>query len=531
MKKKTISGFARRGVKHLGYEKLNQSQLDHLYQQTGQRSTYLRKMSRHGFVYGTTNTTVRSWGFPGSSVGDGRIRHESRPTWDVFPYTDIRDKRKLVNTGVLTRVYSDGRREVSEKEVKILNTTIAQQLNIIRGRGVFKKFKFPKSDIPEFTWLMPSRYLRSEGYMVIEPGTAVWTGSNSNSKYSLTVSGHSSYITLSNMSDSTELRKHWSLSAVSKFHLMQVARSRALQKIRRSDIELSVALAESRKTATHLAKTAVDLFKAYRAVKRGDFKELRRICNWGWGTPIQKGAKFKYEVSQGKRTPVSEADMKLHKKLFYATKEPAKRWLELQYAWGPLLGDVNGAIKTLTKESRQQMTFKATGSIRENFNYTVNSKPNDPERHELHVAAGYSVAKCIVHYAVTDPASVLIAEMGVNPLLAVWEVVPWSFVVDWFTNIGDFLETMDVAMGKEFISGSETYYTVINRESRMPIQRISFPVSPLLPNGGSSAVTSHFMSVSRQPLTKWPGVGAYIKNPLTTNHVLNAIALARTLKK
>lgn len=500
---KLKSGFARKGVKDLGYEQLSQLQHD---------KRHLTVDGKKIFIFGSTSSAVRRWGFPGGTLGNGVIRALSPPTWDVFPDTYVTDTRQdLTNIGVMRKVDRNGILTVSERTEKVLQRTVAQELNIIRNKGVFKRFSFPDSSIKPFNWLMPTRYLRVEAYMKLHPGTAHFhgVGSNNSGYWDITVTGNSSYVHLTDMADRQELRKHWSISGRTKFALMHTARQRCISRIRRNDIELSVALAEGRKTLSHLAKTALDIFKIYRAVKRGDFKAVWRILGW-----------------QPSRREYSK-----QKKLFYATKLASQRWLELQYAWRPLLGDVNGAIETLMKDKRQQMTFKATGSNAEAINYTVDHFTENPSRTEYHSASGKAIAKCVVHYAVTSPIEVFMAELGLNPYLALWEVVPWSFVVDWFTNIGDFLETIDVGTGKEFISGTETFHTVLYRESRMPIQSIRFPVSPINPMGGFSGVTSHFLITDRRPLTTWPKVGAYIKNPLSTTHVLNAIALARTIRK
>lgn len=506
--KKPISGFGRKGPKPgYGTEIVNPGEWAKAHTRGIDTSVLRQVFTGNLFVYGSVAPKIRRFGFPGTSLNDGLQRFGSPQTWDVFPY-DL-SRPKLLNEATLVRTRKDGTVTSETRTLAVLRTAIAQEFALVPSKGVIKSFRFPDSKIADFKWLMPSNYLRSEGYMSITPGTATFTGSNASSSWVQTVNGYSTFTSLSSMADSALLRKYWSLSGSAHFAGMHTARQRCISKIRRNDIELSVALAESRKTITHLAKTAVDIFKLYRAIKSGDLKAVRRILK------IPKNAKGNSKLV----------------KAFNASKVPAQRWLEMRYAWQPLLGDVNGAITTILKPSRQQMTFRATGNYAEDINYTVDQNSTNPIRHEIHVATGRRISKCIVHYAVTDPAAVLIAEMGINPLLAIWEVVPWSFVIDWFTNIGDFLETIDVGIGKEFISGTETQYNRLYRVSKLPIQRLSFPVSPMNPQGGHSSAESHFMCVKRTTLSTWPKIGAYIKNPLSTNHVLDAIALSRSMKK
>ena len=46
--------------------------------------------------------------------------------------------------------------------------------------------------------------------------------------------------------------------------------------------------------------------------------------------------------------------------------------------------------------------------------------------------------------------------LGSNPLLTAWELVPYSFVVDWFVPIGDFINQYASTDGLVFISGTES---------------------------------------------------------------------------
>lgn len=48
--------------------------------------------------------------------------------------------------------------------------------------------------------------------------------------------------------------------------------------------------------------------------------------------------------------------------------------------------------------------------------------------------------------------------LGINPLLTAWELVPYSFVVDWFIPIGDFIGQFGSSVGLKFISGTTAYF-------------------------------------------------------------------------
>lgn len=51
---------------------------------------------------------------------------------------------------------------------------------------------------------------------------------------------------------------------------------------------------------------------------------------------------------------------------------------------------------------------------------------------------------------------VYLSALGLQPLPTLWELLPWSFVMDWFLNIGTFLEAWTTKEGWTFLSGSQS---------------------------------------------------------------------------
>lgn len=489
-------------------------------------------MDRVGtYLYGSTSMVARSWGFPGTLLNGGLLRPKAPEQYIPVhsEWSGTGDIPRIFNSSVLTSTRkSNGEITVKKLDAAVLRNARASRLNLTRGKGVFKTFNLPGLQIPEFTWLMPTGYLRSEISVKAFPATATFRGSDTTYDRVQTVTGYSLLV---NDTMIPNLIKYWNISGLSLFSMVQLANSRAIAKVRKNDIELSVALAESRKTIDHIAKTAKSLFEVYRAMKRGNFKDVwKHIATpapkKSGGRPIRGNSRLNPDTGLYEFISRKEA-----KKKFFSTKDASDRWLEFQYAWQPLLNDVNGAIKLALTEKQENCSFRVTGSCEESFVFdeSRNMSSRDPE---IHVGRVKRVAKTTVHYAVTDPALVFMGQAGINPLLAIWEVVPWSFVVDWFLTIGDALEAMDVSIGKEFISGTTVQFISGNCVSHMPIHPTqSMPFGWVRTNAGLSESHTDFMSYRREVLTKWPKVLPYLKNPLSTTHVLNAIALARSIRK
>lgn len=281
-----------------------------------------------------------------------------------------------------------------------------------------------------------------------------------------------------------------------------------MQKVRDSDFQLSVALAESKKTWDHLAASAVTIFKAYRAVKRGDFKA------------------FVQQVM----TPQSNFNERAVRKSFFSTRDAAQRWLEVQYAWTPLLRDVNGALELVSKPSIEPLLFKVTGSVMEKFNKVDNSRMTARSQ-EGHIIYGRRVSKAIYYYAVTDPAAVLAQQIGLNPAAAIWETIPWSFVIDWFLTIGNAIELMDTWVGKQFVGGSHIDFVRGEQASLLPLEAKQSAFGWKRIGNATSEQRMRILFYRRTPVTRAPIVIPWIKNPLSTTHVVNAIALTRSLHK
>lgn len=48
----------------------------------------------------------------------------------------------------------------------------------------------------------------------------------------------------------------------------------------------------------------------------------------------------------------------------------------------------------------------------------------------------------------------------VNPLSVAWELTPWSFLVDWFVNVGDCIGAMSDLFGVQLVDPYTTRYRV-----------------------------------------------------------------------
>jgi len=112
----------------------------------------------------------------------------------------------------------------------------------------------------------------------------------------------------------------------------------------------------------------------------------------------------------------------------------------------------------------------------------------------------------------------------INPAEVAWELTPWSFVVDWFIPVGNFLEALTARAGVTFIDGCSAYKVVSDRH----MTYMGYD-SGALPLTNSFGITSHCESYTRRKLGGFPYPGFYYKSPFSSKHALNALALVRQL--
>lgn len=252
-------------------------------------------------------------------------------------------------------------------------------------------------------------------------------------------------------------------------------------KISDTKASMAVTFAERQATLDMIGNTATNLFKAVRSAKKGNWRQVSRHL----------GVKYKKPRS----------------------RQTSSAWLEYQYGWYPMVLDVyilsnlqdlfaGGTVKS---SAREVITYKK-GST--NVNAELRSR--------------YA---CTI--LVTDPAIAFSNQIGlVNPATVAWELVPFSFVVDWFLPVGDYLDslTATVGMSVKDISRSQKivrshYRDSVNRPDGQYETRRS---------DAMYGTSSHY---SRTPLTSLPKLNLSFKNPLSVEHLVSAIALGRSVKK
>ena len=190
-------------------------------------------------------------------------------------------------------------------------------------------------------------------------------------------------------------------------------------------------IGEFRETRNMFVNLVKDLGKVMRYDPRYLSRDLKRIhSNYKRG---------KYSL-YGKRA------------LKYRTNPAVSKYLEGRYGWRPLLGEIqnfNEALDVL-EDKRQRISERAGASFTDVS--TTFSNPSDFSAEGV-TTYDYLISDEInVSQRGSISADFTPSAFKFNPIVSGWELIPYSFVLDWFIQVGNALEAMS------FLAMSNKWY-------------------------------------------------------------------------
>lgn len=288
------------------------------------------------------------------------------------------------------------------------------------------------------------------------------------------------------------------------------ASNKLLNGVKNQVFNAAQAFAERKRTANLIGTTAIRIASAIRHLRKGDFAGAANAV----GVEPRKRAHSRFRKAYARRQ--GEA--------------VSRGWLELQYGWKPLLNDIYGSAKTLAETDVQiaykTMTRKEVLTIDLGHHVSTTSGKLKTSSHtsgQCKLTVTYSVMYCT-----PDPTQSLPAQLGLtNPLLIAWELMPFSFVVDWFLPLGQAISNLDATRGAEFYSGYKTVYweaSAVKVATENGVDSYNRTASTLL-TSNTKAIFVERTALSGFPTPSMPR----FKNPATFLHAANGLALLTQL--
>lgn len=209
-------------------------------------------------------------------------------------------------------------------------------------------------------------------------------------------------------------------------------------------------------------------------------------------------------------------------------------WLEYIYGWKPLIEDCYALINHPFPEpykichGRKTMigtrkgVMGAHGPDQLSLDWTVTSKTSSHVRCKI-TTSGAALAAA--------------SQLGVtNPAALAWESLPFSFVVDWFYPVGNYLEMLTATAGLQFSDATQTnksemtmsgeYVWIGKSQVHIPYAQEAYEIATV-----SGSISRKRYSISRGFATMAMPFPR-LKNPVSLTHFANATSLlSRAFKR
>jgi len=199
----------------------------------------------------------------------------------------------------------------------------------------------------------------------------------------------------------------------------------------------------------------------------------------------------------------------------------ANSWLQLQYGWKPLLSDLYGSIELIAQAQAREIRNKVKSTLHRT--QTQKTELTTSPVSGLYIVDESYTVRYIIYYTVENDELHSLSQLGIlNPLYIAWELMPWSFVVDWFWPVGNYINGLDATAGLRFDSGCKT--TFHRRTEKVICKGIQ--VSGPARYEANLEGARFMVHCKREKLSGFPTISfPQFKNPISPYHVANAMAL------
>lgn len=276
-------------------------------------------------------------------------------------------------------------------------------------------------------------------------------------------------------------RLGWYFGDAVRTYAVDSARSRFVSQMRGEAAELAVALAERKQAVSMMASRATQMYSFVRALRKFRFAEAAKILG----------------VTSERR---KRLNLRRESKAF------ANNYLEFHFGWSPLISDIGNVVNLLQGEIAPLQIVGRGRYSAVNRVSTTSGWPYYNTDLYTHDLKAKSVVQAQVE--ITNPNLYLANKLGfTNPATVAWELVPFSFVVDWFVNVSDFLEQFSEFHG---LTVKNAFYTA--HVNDLYYHRETYPSAPY-PGGQAHSCT--MKGVSTRRTLGIPSVSLGVRRPWT----------------
>lgn len=296
-----------------------------------------------------------------------------------------------------------------------------------------------------------------------------------------------------------------------------------------STFNAGVALGEAPKTLKMVREKATAIYTAYKQVKRGAVLSAAQILIG------KKQLRAKPLPRKGKAVPqeylLTDRNGDPKARLIASKNAAAHNWLELQYGWKPLLSDIYDGMVFVDHQLRNPTvhrvavtTFAGGQKDGKYIDVPIDSGPTHAWITHRQISSERIIAflkeKDVIRLSgLLDPASIA------------WELMPYSFVIDWFIPVGNYLQAKALVNSLQGTFVTTRFMRIISSPTTAPKPRSGWTLDTKMNYSGNS---SKVIKVNRTVSTTLSVPKPEIK-PLgkvaSWAHAANAVALLTNLKR
>lgn len=228
--------------------------------------------------------------------------------------------------------------------------------------------------------------------------------------------------------------------------------NRLLEKIENVAVDIGTILGESLSTIRHVAYRGAQLARFGLSVVSGR-----------WGSALKQIGISKRSFNRLRRRHIKQTG-------FDSGSFAAAALLEYNFAIKPLVNDVADIAEIYMDPNTVARTLRLVSSTSLPYSDTYETRHDTGDSSDVtsHRIQGTFRGKVV--YRITDPSKVTDRAFGLHSASRVaWELIPFSWLVDYVVNIGDFISACSATQGLAFSHGTYSFKgteTVRNTYSR-----------------------------------------------------------------
>lgn len=207
----------------------------------------------------------------------------------------------------------------------------------------------------------------------------------------------------------------------------------------------------------------------------------------------------------------------------------SERYIQYEYGWKPLMSDIYGSVgllQEILEDDSRLPIISASSSRHDSRDYPVTLKewrPNGKLNASMTTTVSFTAKLDNWYDRRVNQAGLA------NPVSLGWDLIPFSFVIDWVVPVGQVLQAMTATSGLTFLYGYK--HVVVNYNGTAKRSIASPPSGFYRTSEEPASVEVNGFGFRRSAYGGFPRPKPYIRSPFTTDKAVKALALIDLLTR